>query len=105
MTMNDKSAPLDPEGPRVSLTALIGENEVNMKGRAAIIVVLEDDDNVDSVVGGDIGAAELAVLNRAAVKAADDAASDTGCELGCSLGVVRLIVGEMTGKASFHAAD
>lgn len=105
MTVKDESAPLGSEMPCVSVTALFGENEVSLRGRAAIIVVLGDDENGDSVVGGDIGAAELAVLNRAAVKAADDAASDAGCKSDYNLGLIHLIVDEMAGKESFHAAD
>lgn len=105
MIVKDESAPLDPERPCVSVTALFGKNEVNLRGKAAIIVVMDDDENVDSVVGGDVGATEIAVLNRAANKAADDAASDAGCELDYRLGIIHLIVDEMAGRASFHAAD
>lgn len=105
MILKDEHAPLDPERPCVSVSALIAGKEVDMKGEAAIIVVLSDCENAESVVGGSLGAAEIAMLNRAAIKAADDAAASTGCELDYRLGIIHLLVDEMAGRGVAHAAD
>lgn len=105
MIVNDESAPLDPERPCVSVNALIAGKEVAMKGKAALIVVLDGENDAEVAVGGSLGAAGIAMLNRAAVRAADDAAADIGCEIDYRLGIIHILMDEMAGKGAAHEAD